>query len=54
MLGIGMPGPFEWIIILVMLALAVGVVWLLIRAVRPPPSGPRGFDVDTRKSNRTE
>jgi hypothetical protein len=54
MLGLGMPGPFEWLIILIMLAIVVGVLWLLIRAGRPASPRPRGFEVNPHQSDRAE
>jgi hypothetical protein len=50
MLAIGIPGPFDLIMVLSLLANAVAV-WLIVRAVRSPSHGPRGFDVDSRRND---
>ena len=48
MLGIGNPGPFEWLIILVLLLAMVFGVGLAVRIYRATgrPREPRGFDVE--------
>jgi hypothetical protein len=51
-LALGMPGPFEWIIILVMLLGGWLVLRALVRAGRPPER--RGFDVEPPRDNRDE
>ena len=44
-IALGMPGFFEWIIILVILAALIGGAILIARGGRPPRE-PRGFDVE--------
>jgi hypothetical protein len=46
--SIAMPGPIEWVIILLFLLAALFGVGLAVRLLRKPRE-PRGFDVEPRR-----
>jgi hypothetical protein len=49
--AIGMPGPFEWLCILVFFGLFLGGIALIVRLARGPKVPPRGFDVRVRSDD---
>ena len=48
MVGIGMPHGFEWLFILLGLAVPIALIWLVIQLARGRGVG-RGFDVPPRR-----